>query len=265
MPNHEPAHLAVNGLDVAYRRRGEGAPLVLLHGFLCDSRCWRTQLEGLSDAFDVIAWDAPGAGESADPPDPFTFADWSASLAGFLDALGIERAHLVGLSWGGILAQEFCRLHAARVSGLVLAGTYAGWKGSLPADVCAQRLVRCMADSYLPPGEFTPRWVPEMFSAAASPELLDELSAIIAGFHPAGFRLMARSSAETDTTASLGAIGVPTLLLWGDQDRRSPLGVAVHLRDLIPGARLETIPAAGHVCNMERPEAFSAHVGRFCS
>jgi pimeloyl-ACP methyl ester carboxylesterase len=91
----------VDGYSIAYREAGQGAALVLLHGFLCDSRCWERQLAGLSDHFRVVAWDAPGEGSSFDPPEAFTTSDYARCLAGFLDALGIRRAHVVGLSWGG--------------------------------------------------------------------------------------------------------------------------------------------------------------------
>src|SRR5437773_2198746 len=124
------AHVEIGQQTVAYRSAGDGPPLVLLHGFLCDSRVWRRELEELSDRFRVVAWDAPGAGESPDPPEPFTITDWAFCLAGFLDALGIERAHVLGLSWGGLLAQELYRLHPERALGFILADTYAGWKGS---------------------------------------------------------------------------------------------------------------------------------------
>jgi len=165
----EPLHLDIDGLDVGYRQAGEGPPLVLLHGFLCDSRCWTRQLAELSGQFTVIAWDAPGAGSSSDPPNPFTLADWSRCLARFLDKLGVEQAHIAGLSWGGVLAQEFYRLAPRRVLRLILADTYAGWKGSFPASVVEQRLLRCERDSDLPRTEFVQRWVPEMFTDAAPP------------------------------------------------------------------------------------------------
>src|SRR5438270_680356 len=97
--------------SIAFREAGVGSPLVLLHGFVCDSRVWRTQLDGLSDDFRVLAWDAPGAGGSSDPPTPFTMAEWASCLAGFLDAVDVDRACIAGLSWGGVLAQEFCRLY----------------------------------------------------------------------------------------------------------------------------------------------------------
>jgi pimeloyl-ACP methyl ester carboxylesterase len=238
--------------------------LVLLHGFLCDSRCWRPQLADLSDSFRLIAWDAPGAGSSSDPPDPFTTTDWAHCLAGFFDVLGIERAQVLGLSWGGILAQEFYRLYPDRVLALILCDTYAGWKGSLPQSACKKRLKRCVLESSLPAEEFVPRWVPEFFTEAASNDLKEEMSAVVSEFHPVGFRLMAKSSADTDTTDLLPNIEVPTLLVWGDDDRRSPMNNAEQFRDAIPNAELAIIAGAGHVSNMEQPEQFNAQVRRFC-
>jgi pimeloyl-ACP methyl ester carboxylesterase len=264
MTSAELTRAEVNGHSVAYRTAGEGPPLVLLHGFLCDSRCWRRQLADLSDRFRVVAWDAPGAGSSSDPPDTFTIADWARCLAGFLDAVGIEMAQVLGLSWGGILAQEFYRLYPDRVLALILCGAYAGWKGSLPESACKERLERCFAESSLPPEDFVPRWVPEFFTEGAPRDLKEEMSIIVADFHPLGFRLMAKSSADTDTTDLLPRIKVPTLLLWGDDDRRCPLNIAEQFRDAIPNAELAVIANAGHVSNMEQPEQFSAQVRRFC-
>ncbi len=264
MTSAELTRAEVNGLSVAYRYAGEGPPLILLHGFLCDSRCWRRQLADLSDRFRVIAWDAPGAGSSSDPPDPFTITDWAQCLAGFLDTVGTERAQVLGLSWGGILAQEFYRLYPDRVLALILSGTYAGWKGSLPESACKKRLERCFLESSLPAEEFVPRWVPEFFTEAASHDLKEEMSAVVSDFHPLGFRLMAKSSADTDTTDLLPNIGVPTLVVWGDDDRRSPLNIAEQLRDAIPDVELATIAKAGHLSNMEQPEEFNTQVRRFC-
>jgi pimeloyl-ACP methyl ester carboxylesterase len=117
-----------------------------------------------------VAWDAPGAGRSSDPPDPFTITKWAVCLAAFLDAVGIERAHVLGLSWGGLLAQEFFRLYPTRILGLILADTYAGWKGSLGDGVSEQRLARCVHESSLPAREFVARWVPVEFFTDAWPE-----------------------------------------------------------------------------------------------
>jgi pimeloyl-ACP methyl ester carboxylesterase len=249
---------------IAYREAGHGAALVLLHGFLCDSRCWRRQLSGLSDQFRVVAWDAPGAGSSPDPPDTFTTSSYAHCLAGFLDAIGIDGAHVVGLSWGGILAQELYRLFPERVRSLVLADTYAGWKGSLPEPVWRERLATCLLDAAGPREAVVARFLPGLFTDDVPHEVREEMSRIVSEFSPVGFRLMSMSSAEMDTRALLPHIEVPTLLLWGDDDRRSPMHVAEQLHAAIPAAELAIIPDAGHVSNMERPDAFNGHVRRFC-
>lgn len=257
-------HAGVNGLSVAYRRAGDGPALVLLHGFTHDSRAWRPQLESLADQFTVIAWDAPGAGQSSDPPEIFGIGDWAHGLAAFFDAIGVHAAHIIGLSWGGLLAQEFYRRHPARVRSLVLADSYAGWKGSLPEPIPEERLAACLRDAALPPAEFVPRYLPGMLSPSPSPEVRDELGRIMADFHPLGFRLMATALARADTRDLLSTIRVPVLLIWGDADARSPMTVAHQLHDAIPGARLAVIPGAGHVSNLEDPIQFNAQVRDFC-
>jgi len=105
----------INGLRVAFEKAGEGEALVLLHGFTQDSRVWRPQIAGLADRLTVIAWDAPGAGQSADPSDSYMIGNWAESLSGLLDHLEISQAHILGLSWGGLLAQEFYRRYPSRM------------------------------------------------------------------------------------------------------------------------------------------------------
>ena len=103
-----------------------------------------------------------------------------------------------------------------------------------------------------------------MFGDAATPEVRKELGDILAEFHPAGLRLMAATLAHADTREFLVTIKVPTLLIWGDADKRSPLAVGQAIRDAIPAARLEIIPGAGHLSNLERPTEFNTMVRDFC-
>ena len=125
----------VGGLEISYERAGSGPPLVLVHGFVGDGRStWSAQLDDLSDEFTVVAWDAPGAGHSARPPDLFHIADYADCLADFICALRLGRTHLVGLSFGGIVALELFRRRSVVPRTLVLAGAYSGWAGSLPPD-----------------------------------------------------------------------------------------------------------------------------------
>jgi pimeloyl-ACP methyl ester carboxylesterase len=254
--------MKVGWLRIAYERAGSGPPLVLLHGYVGDGPAtWRRQFEGLCGEFTVVAWDAPGAGGSSDPPESFGMAGYADCLAGFVGRLGLERPHVAGLSFGGALALEFHRRHPAIPRTLTLVSAYAGWGGSLPPDVADQRLRQALMLADLPPDAFAGTLLPTMFSEAA-PEDVDEFGASMLAFHPAGFRAMARASAE-DLRGALPHINVPTLLVYGDQDVRAPLTVAEDLRAAIPGSALVVLPGAGHVCNIEAPEAFNNAVRNF--
>jgi pimeloyl-ACP methyl ester carboxylesterase len=117
----------VEGLRIAYERAGAGPPLVLLHGYVGDGpTLWRRQLDELCDQFTVVAWDAPGAGGSADPPESFGLAGYADCLAGFIQRLGLEEPHVAGLSFGGILALALCGRHPEIPATLILASAYAG-------------------------------------------------------------------------------------------------------------------------------------------
>jgi pimeloyl-ACP methyl ester carboxylesterase len=104
-----------------------------------------------------------------------------------------------------------------------------------------------------------------MFSESPSQEAQEWVATIMSDFHPIGFRLMALASAQADTRDLLPNITVPTLLNWGDADKRSPMRVAYQLRDAIPAARLVVIPGAGHISNLEAPAQFNSEVLAFCS
>jgi pimeloyl-ACP methyl ester carboxylesterase len=237
---------------------------VLLHGVVSDSRIWRPQIEALSKDFTVIAWDAPGAGRSADPAEPYGMAEWADCLDGVLEALALGPAHVLGLSWGGSLALELYRQHAEAVGSLILADTYAGWKASLSEEACAQRLDMAVRTSAMPASELVSTWLPQLLARRASPERADELAAIVSDTHPAGLRLMVQAMAEADLRDVLPTIRVPTLLLWGEADERSPLDIAESMLAAIPGAKLAVIPGVGHASNVEAPARFTAEVLEFC-
>jgi len=255
--------LDVDGLRIAYERAGGGPPLILLHGYVGDGpTTWRRQIDGLSDEFTVVAWDAPGAGRSSDPPESFGMAGYADCLAGFVKGLGLEEPHVAGLSFGGALALTFYRRHSAIPTTLILASAYAGWAGSLPADVAEQRLRQAFALADLSPQEFVDALLPTMFSEGTPPESVGAFRASMLAFHPAGFRAMARASAE-DLRDVLPHIRVPTLLLYGDKDVRAPLTVGEDLHAAISGSALVVLPDAGHVCNVEAPEEFNSAVRNF--
>jgi pimeloyl-ACP methyl ester carboxylesterase len=253
----------VDGLQIAYERVGSGPALVLLHGYVGDGQTtWRRQLDGLSDEFTVVAWDAPGAGQSSDPPERFGLDGYADCLAGFLGKLGLDTACVAGLSFGGIVALALQRRHSAVSSALVLASAYAGWAGSLPHEVAEQRLRQALALADGPPEAFVAALLPTMFSKTMPPETVDDFRASMQAFRPRGFRAMARASAE-DVRDVLPHVDVPTLLVYGNRDARAPLTVAEALQAAISGSRLVVLPEAGHVCNVEAPDEFNLAVRNF--
>jgi pimeloyl-ACP methyl ester carboxylesterase len=259
----EIGEITINGLRVAYRRAGDGPPLVLLHGVLGDSREWRLQLDELSAEFTAIAWDAPGCGSSSNPPESFSLPDFADCLAALIERLDLGRPHVIGLSFGGGLALELYRRHPGRVRTLVLASAYAGWAGSLPAAVVDQRLQRALRDAERPAKEVAREFAAEMFAGPVPAEIADELVQVMSEFHPAGLRAMAHAFAEADLRDVLPTIEVPTLLLFGDGDTRAPVSLAEMLHSKIPGSRLVLLSGVGHQSNIEAPERFNGEVRAF--
>ena len=251
------------GHRIAYDLKGEGPPLVLLHGYVGDRRMWRPQIEALSDEFTVVAWDAPGYGGSSDPPEDFPLSDLADCLAAFIEALGFERAHVVGVSFGGGLALELYRRHPDLPMTLVLASAYAGWAGSLPPEVVEQRLQQALRLADMAPDQLVAELIPTMLTDSAPAELVEEFAASVREFHPVGLRANARAFAAADLRDVLPRVAVPTLLLYGDRDVRAPRNVAHDIHAGIAGSKLVVIPGAGHACNIDAPERFNAEVRAF--
>ena len=253
----------VGGLRIAFQRRGAGPPLLLLHGLVCDGRVWRRELDALSDTFTVVAWDAPGCGASSDPPAEFRMPDYGACLAAFVDALGLDHVHVLGHSFGSVLALELYRQRPACVRSLILVGAYTGWAGSLaPAEV--ERRVQFA--SHFDPGSddgFDPATMRGLFSDVMPGDRAAELRQIMSEIRPAGTVTMAHALAEADLRDVLPHIDVPVLLLYGDADERSPLSVAEALHRAIGGSKLAVMPGLGHECHLESADGFEAEVRTF--
>ncbi len=234
-----------------------GIPLMLLHGMGSTADIWLPQLHALSGRRQVVAWTAPGYGNSP----PLAKLDWPAladALAAMLDALGIPRAHILGHSMGGMVAQEFHHRHPQRVQSLILSATSAAFGARDPQwtqDFIRQRIEPL--DRY---GSF----------AAAAPALL-------AGFMspetPSGLRHLAELSASRiqreryidylhlltrfDRKAQAAGIRAPVLLLAGEHDTQAPPRGMQALAQRIPGARFHVIAGAAHMANLEAVDAFN--------
>jgi len=225
---------------------------------------WYAQLAAFSDEYEVVAWDTPGCGQSSDPPETFRMPDYARCLRRFIEALGLERPHVLGLSFGSTLALELYRQTPRLPRTLVLAAAYAGWTDSLPAEVVEQRLRQTIADLDLPADQVVAKYnSPGLLSQLAPAGLLVENAKIMSEFHPPGMKAMVRALAEADLRDVLRLVEVPTLLLYGDKDVRSPVSVGQALHAQIPTSRLVVIPGVGHVSNFEAPERFNAEVRSF--
>lgn len=257
-------HIDIDGLRIAYQREGRGEPLLLLHGFFGDTRVWRPQFEDLANDYELVAWDTPGCGQSTDPPESFRMAEYAGCLRRLVAHLGLERPHVLGLSFGSTLALELYRQSPELVRTLVLAGAYAGWKGSLPTEVVNQRQRQTIPDLDLPADRVVAKYnSPGLLSESASSAALAENAAIMMDFHPPGMRPMVRALAEADLRHVLARIKVPTLLLYGDRDIRSPVDIGERLQEQIAGAQLVVLPGVGHLSNLEAPQRFNDEIRRF--
>lgn len=256
--------IEVGGLRIAYERAGQGPPLVLVHGYVGDGTgTWQRQIDALSDEFTVVAWDGPGAGKSSDPPESFRMPDYADCLAGFIEALELERPHVGGLSFGGGLAMEFYRRHPTIPRSLILAGAYAGWAGSLPPEVVQQRLTQALSLADMPSERLVSEVIPTMFSRSAPAVMVEDFATKISAFHPVGFRAMALAFAEADLRDVLPLIEIPTLLLYGDEDVRAPLDVADAIHESIPGSKLVVLTGVGHISTVEAADRFNNEVRAF--
>ena len=251
------------GLEIAYERVGEGPPLVFVHGAAEDHRVWRPQLTALADEFTVVAWDEPGAGRSSDLPADFGLVDYASCLAALIEALALGPVHVAGLSWGGTVVLELYRRHPGLVAALILVDAYAGWKGSLSEEEVEARVAGARVMLAAPDEDFDPT-LPGLFAGDPPAEFVPLLEEIAADVRPASLRTQLFVMAEADQRELLPDVGVPTLLIWGELDARSPLSVARRFEEAIPDTRLVVIPGAGHVSNLERPEQFNEAVRGFC-
>jgi pimeloyl-ACP methyl ester carboxylesterase len=256
-------HVDVGGVRIAYTRAGSGPPLVMLHGAPADSRTWRWMLPDLAHDHTVIAWDAPGFGQSSHVDDTWRAAQFADALAAFIAALGLERPHVVGHSFGTMVALSLFQRHPAVPASLVLIGGYAGWAGSLPQEEVARRLEMFLGMAHLGDA-FDPTSYPGLFTELIPADRAAVLATMMReNIRPAAVRAAGYTGAETDLRPVLPTVDVPTLVLHGEADARSPLANAETLHAAIPTSQLAVLPKLGHACVVEDPEACATEIRRF--
>jgi pimeloyl-ACP methyl ester carboxylesterase len=256
-------HVDVDGMRIAFTRAGVGPALVMLHGAPSDSRTWQWMLPDLSRDHTVIAWDAPGFGQSSEIDDSWRAPRFADALAAFVAALGVERPHLVGHSFGTMVALSLFARHPSVPASLVLIGGYAGWAGSLPPDEVARRVEMFVGMAELGDA-FDPKSYPGLFSELIPADRDAVLTAMMReNIRPATIRAAGYIGAETDLRPVLPTVNVPTLVLHGQADARSPLANAEALHAAISTSQLVVLPKLGHACVVEDPEACAAEIRRF--
>ena len=245
----------VDGQRFAWREAGAGPVLVLLHGLGGSRLSWEPQLAGLADGHRVVAWDMPGYGASRPLDGAVTFTALADAVIDFLDAVGAPAAHLAGISFGGMIAQYVAARHPSRVLSLTLLSTSPafGLDGTKPDEWRAARLAPL--DAGREPVDFAD----DVLTAIAGPHIS---AAALAGQRAAMARVggsALRASIEClvthDSTALLPTIAAPTVCMVGDLDEETPVAYGFALADLIPNARLTVVPMAGHLLNVEAPDA----------
>lgn len=248
----------VDGNELHYLRRGEGEPLLLIMGMSGTHLSWGDPfLDALARDFEVIAYDHRGVGHSSRVDEQFTLEQLAEDAAGLLGALGIDRAHVVGISMGGMVAQHLALHHPERIVTLTIGCSYAGGEGSsLTPPENFERLAEGWAsgdrERALRAG-----WeinVSQGFAGGAGEYERWRAMALDLPVPLAVIRLQLLAIAQHDASARLGEITVPTLVVHGTEDQMLPAANSRVIAAKIPGARLEELEGVGHLFWWEQPE-----------
>jgi len=256
-------HATSPGARIAYEEHGEGAPLLLIHGLGYGRWGWGPVLAPLAERYRVLAFDNRGIGASSVPDGPYSARTMAEDAVAVLEAAGVGRAHVVGTSLGGMVAQALAADFPERVDRLVLACTTPGGPHAVPFPEATRRLLE-QAQS-LEPLVALRRFVENALAPDPPEALVDEIVALRVAHppDPAGWQAQAAAAASFDGWERLPEIAAPTLVLHGDLDQVVDPGNAPLLARRIPDARLETFPGCGHLFFWERPARVAAVVGEF--
>jgi pimeloyl-ACP methyl ester carboxylesterase len=251
---------STGSIDIHYEVHGRGEPLLMIQGLGHSSRFWFLQLPVLQQHFRTVVYDCRGVGHSSKPEEPYTLADDAADALAVLDALGIDRTHVVGLSRGGYIAQALAIDHPQRVNRLALMATHYGGPAYLEATSELWREILDIEglsrDQIFRRGiEYTT--TPEFFSSHQ--EMVERVVALrMEQPQPAfSFKLQFDSAVAHEARERVGRIRAPTLVVAGAQDRVVPLEFVEKLYRAIPGARLAVVEDAGHLLFLEQPDVVS--------
>ncbi len=247
-----------NGLEIAYAETGDGdtIPIVFLHGVGSDKSVWHPQLAHFGKTRRALAFDYPGYGDSDPAPDGTTRDDYAAAILSAMDALGVQSAHICGLSLGGVVAIAMHHSAPERCASLILADSFAvhpQGRAIYERGLAGSRDLAAMAEAR----------VDVLLAQPADPSVRREVVETMSRIDPAAYRIGAEAVWLADQRERAAKIRMPTLVLVGDQDFITPVDLSNELVDLIPDARMRLIEGAGHLSNFEQPEEFNRAVDDF--
>ena len=256
----------VQDIELYYEIHGEGYPIVLIRGLGSNADHWYRQVPVLSSTYKVITFDNRGIGRSDTPDGPYTIPMMADDVIGLMDAIGIPSAHILGISMGGMIAQEIALMYPQRVNGLVLACTHCGGDHAVSASEeiigifaefiftgsqeAAQKAVKCLFAEH---------------TMKQAPEVIQQYQEVSGKFPPATEVLVRQLEAVRDhnTWEDLPNIKAPTFVLTGNEDVLVPPENSSILAGRIPGAKLQVIERSGHQFLVEQAGAFNGAVLEF--
>lgn len=256
----------VDGIRIDYQVTGQGEPLLLIMGLGYSRHDWQWIIPSLSRSFQTIVFDNRCVGESDCPDEPFTIRHMADDAAGLLDFLGIDAAHVFGVSMGGHVAQELAINHPDKILKLVLACCHLGPKKSIPLS---EETMRHFTEIIEDPEERIRKKMPYSFRSGWVEDHSVEFDEIVR------LRLPHQQTAEQrqrqfdaalthDTAERVGLIRAPTLVLQGTADRVVPLEMAALIAGAIPNARIQMLEGAGHLFFIEEPALVAQLIEEFC-
>ena len=253
------------GVEIAFESRGDGPPLLLVHGLGYGGRGWGPAYDLLAESFYVVAFDNRGFGQSDAPPGPYTVAELARDTGAVLEAAGVERAHVVGSSLGGMVAQEFALSFPERVERLVLVGTTPGGPASYAMPLVTTRLM--LEAAALDPEVALRLFVENALGAKgrADADLVEQILAYRRASppDPKGWHAQGAAGAAFDVLDRLDSIRAETLVVHGTEDAVVDPRNGELLAERIPNARLELLAGCGHLPFWEQPERFCELVREF--
>jgi pimeloyl-ACP methyl ester carboxylesterase len=256
------AKVRVGDIDIYYEATGEGYPIILIRGLGSNADHWYAQVPAFSERYRVITFDNRGIGRSDRPDGPYSISMMADDVVGLLEAIGVLRAHVLGLSMGGMIAQDIAIRYPEKVGGLVLACTHCGRNRAIPPS---EEVLKNFTDFiYDGSVEAAQRAVMSLFAEstpAEAPEIFQRYQAISKRFPPELITLRYQWEAvgEHDVWGSLAQIKAPTLVITGKEDAVIPAENSRILAEKIPGAKLE-IMEGGHQFLIEHADAFNRAV-----